>query len=187
MRKKDIDRFILQIKFISIRNGFKKAKFIKKKKIFKKIGNNVSFTTTILPAEPFLISIGNNVIISAGVRLITHSMESAIFNIEENSNKYLCKFGEIIIGNNVYIGANVLVLPGVKIGNNVVIGAGAVITKNIADNSVVAGVPAHFICSYEDLKSKNLKFSEQFTNYKGKNIVLDMYNYLKNMEGNREK
>jgi len=49
------------------------------------------------------------------------------------------------IGNDVWIGANVLILPGVKVGDGVVIGAGAVVTKNIDPFSIVAGVPARVI------------------------------------------
>lgn len=48
---------------------------------------------------------------------------------------YTCK--KIKIGNNCWIGSNVIILPGVEIGNNVVIGAGAIIAKNIPDNSTV--------------------------------------------------
>jgi len=52
----------------------------------------------------------------------------------------ICK--PVIIGNDVWIGGNVTILPGVNIGNNVVIAAGAVVTKNVPDNCVVGGVPA---------------------------------------------
>lgn len=50
-----------------------------------------------------------------------------------------------IIGNNVSLGANVLIIGDVKIGNNVIIGAGAVVVKDIPDNSVVVGNPARVI------------------------------------------
>lgn len=53
--------------------------------------------------------------------------------------------GPIIIGDNVWIGRNVCVLPGVKIGNGVVIGANSVVTHDIPENSVAAGVPAKVI------------------------------------------
>ncbi|WP_315459831.1 sugar O-acetyltransferase [uncultured Streptococcus sp.] len=51
----------------------------------------------------------------------------------------------VTIGNDVWIGGNVTILPGVTIGNNVVVAAGAVVTKDIPDNCVVAGVPAKMI------------------------------------------
>ncbi len=52
---------------------------------------------------------------------------------------------KVIIGDDVWIGARVVILPGVRIGRGVIIGAGAVVTKNIPDYSVVAGVPAKII------------------------------------------
>ncbi len=54
------------------------------------------------------------------------------------------------IGNDVWIGGNVTILPGVTIGNNVVVAAGAVVTKDVPDNSLVAGVPAKVIRELEN-------------------------------------
>ena len=53
----------------------------------------------------------------------------------------------IVIGNDVWIGARVMILPGVHIGNGAVIGAGAVVTKNVPDYEVWGGNPAHFLKS----------------------------------------
>ena len=49
------------------------------------------------------------------------------------------------IGNKVWIGAHATILPGVTIGNGAVVGAGAVVTKDVPENAVVAGVPAKII------------------------------------------
>ena len=54
------------------------------------------------------------------------------------------------IGNDVWIGGNVTILPGVTIGNNVVVAAGAVVTKDVPDNCVVGGVPARVIKAIEN-------------------------------------
>ncbi len=48
----------------------------------------------------------------------------------------------VTIGNDVWVGGNCTILPGVTIGNNVIIAAGAVVTKNTPDNCIVAGIPA---------------------------------------------
>ena len=53
--------------------------------------------------------------------------------------------GSVLIGENTWIGDNVVVLPGVKIGKNVIIGANAVVTKDISDNVTAVGVPARTI------------------------------------------
>lgn len=185
MGKRDLKRLFNQIAFFRIRNGYKKAQYIKKHHLFMSIGDNVAFTSSILPAEPFLVSIGNNVIIAAGVRLITHSTEAEIFNVEEHTDKYYCRFGEIKIGNNVFIGADTIILPNVSIGDNVVIAAGSIVTSSVESNIVTGGVPARKICSYDELKEKNKTFSKQFENYTGNNEVKNLYNYLK--EKNHEK
>lgn len=51
----------------------------------------------------------------------------------------------VVIGKNVWIGSNATILPGVTIGDNSVVAAGAVVTKDVSENTVVAGVPAKFM------------------------------------------
>ncbi len=60
----------------------------------------------------------------------------------------------IVVGDDVYFGNNVIVLPGVTIGSNVVIGAGAVVTKDIPDNSLAVGVPARVIKTADEYLEK---------------------------------
>lgn len=59
-----------------------------------------------------------------------------------------------VIGNNVFIGMNVLILNGVKIGDNVIIGAGSVVSKDCSSNGVYAGNPAKYVCSLEEYYNK---------------------------------
>ena len=56
----------------------------------------------------------------------------------------------IVLGKNVWIGSNATILQGVTIGDNAVVGAGAVVTKDVAANTVVGGIPAHFIKVIEE-------------------------------------
>lgn len=55
------------------------------------------------------------------------------------------RVSEVIIGNDVWIGMRVIIMPGVKVGNGVVIGAGAVVTKDVPDYAIVGDVPARII------------------------------------------
>ena len=71
-------------------------------------------------------------------------------------------FGKIKIGNNVFIGMRSIILPGVTIGDNVIVGAGSIVTKDIPSNSVVAGVPARVIKSFEEYESSS-KAKADFT------------------------
>ena len=65
------------------------------------------------------------------------------------------KMGRIRIGNNVNVGWNAIIMPGVTIGNNCIVGAGAIVNKDVPDNSVVAGVPARVIETIEEYVEKN--------------------------------
>ncbi len=97
------------------------------------LGNNIEFNIR----EELIIS--NNALIGAGTRFIDHD-----HNIE-GRNKLLNKDGKqssIHIGENTWIGANVIVLKGVSIGSGAVIGAGSVVTKSIPSSEIWAGVPA---------------------------------------------
>ena len=66
----------------------------------------------------------------------------------------------IKVGNNVYLGYEAVVLPGVTIGNNVVIGARLVVTKNVPSNSVAVGIIARVIKTIEEYKKKTLSEGE---------------------------
>lgn len=67
------------------------------------------------------------------------------------------RVNKTIIGNNVFLGADSVVMPGIRINDRVIVGAGAVVTKDIASNSVVAGNPARYICSVDEYINKCIK------------------------------
>lgn len=106
-------------------------------------------------SEPYLIKIGDNVRITNGVRFVTH--DGGVWVLRNMGLNNIDIFGRITIGNNVHIGWNAIIMPNVKIGNNCIIGAGAVVTRDIPDNSVAVGVPAHVVESIEEYKSKALE------------------------------
>lgn len=106
-------------------------------------------------SEPYLISLGNQVMISDDVRFSTHDGGMQVLN-NMGLLKNADSFGRIQLGNNVFIGMRALILKGVTIGDNVVIGAGSVVTKKIPSNSVYAGIPARRICSIDDYYKKAL-------------------------------
>lgn len=105
---------------------------------------------------PFLIEIGDNVTITRGVCFVNHDGGVALFRKEYPG---LNVFGKIKVGNNVFIGINSIILPGVTVGNNVVIGACSLVNKDIPDNVVVAGIPARVIKSLDEYKEKSLENS----------------------------
>lgn len=113
------------------------------------INKSVSFGS-----EPYLITIGDYVRITSGVKFITHDGGIWVLrNTRQLPNADI--FGKIVIGNNVHIGVNSIVMPNVIIGNNVIIGCGTVVTKNIPDNAVVVGVPGRVIEGIDEYYFKN--------------------------------
>lgn len=104
-------------------------------------------------SEPYLITIGKHVEITAGVKFITHDGGAWVLRDKEEFAN-IDFVGPIVVGDNVFIGNNVIILPGVTIGDNVVIGAGSVVTKDIPSNCVCAGVPARVIKSIDDYAEK---------------------------------
>ena len=91
-------------------------------------------------------SIGPGCKIGLGNHPITNvSTSPFIYNTELFKKRRKEDFNSVCIGNDCWIGANVMIVGGIKIGNGVVIGAGSVITKNIPDFAVVVGVPGKIV------------------------------------------
>ncbi|MGA0556479.1 acyltransferase [Larkinella sp. VNQ87] len=88
------------------------------------------------------IIIGNDVNIASGCRFIDHNHGT---KLGELIGKQPAPKKVILIGDDVWLGCNVIVLMGVEIGNGAIVGAGAVVTKSILPNEVWAGVPARKI------------------------------------------
>ena len=111
------------------------------------IGENVDIIdASIDMGTPFMLTIGDNVTIT-NCRILTH---------DASTKKALgyTKTGKVTIGNNVFVGADSIILPNTVIGNNVIIGAGAVVAFDIPDNSVVVGNPARIVTTYEEYINK---------------------------------
>ncbi len=106
-----------------------------------RVGRNffANFNLTIL--DEAQVTIGDNAFIGPNVSIFTacHPLEAEL----RNKNVQWAK--PVTIGNNVWIGGDTTILPGVTVGHNVVIGAGSVVTKDIPDNVVCAGNPARII------------------------------------------
>ncbi len=105
------------------------------------VGNNfyANYNLTILDVGK--VKIGENAMIAPNVSIYT-----AGHPIHPDSRNSGYEYGiSITIGDNVWIGGNVVINPGVHIGNNVVIGSGSVVTKDIPDNAIAVGNPCKVI------------------------------------------
>lgn len=105
--------------------------------------SNLGLNFTPLENEKISVEIGDNVSIAPSVTFISES--SANNGKDINDLPYLkkvTKSKKIIIENDVWIGANVTILPGIKVGKCSIIGAGSVVINDIEPYSIYAGVPA---------------------------------------------
>lgn len=120
-----------------------------------KVGKNFGRLHGVIldPSHCWLIEIGDNVTMAPRVHILCH---------DASTKQFLgyTKIGRVNIGDNVFIGAESVILPGVTIGKNVIVGANSTVTHDIPDNSVVAGSPAKIICTLEEYLSKERKRME---------------------------
>ncbi len=161
------------------------TKYLRNKGV--KIGNNCEiYKTASFGSEPYLITLGDHVRVNSGVNFVTHDggvwvLRGLATGVEDGfpqEFKNADLFGPITVGNNVHIGTNSIIMPGVNIGNNCIIGCGAVVTKNIPDNSVAVGVPARVIKTVDEYASKNesrFDYVKQYGYQEKKNYLLKKY------------
>jgi serine acetyltransferase len=148
-----LKRLLMRL-LIALSNEFQRPK-IYSRFLGVEIGPGARFTGLInFGSEPFLVKIGGHVTLAHNVTFHTH--DGGVWVLRDrypDMNVYGC----IEVGNNVFIGSNVVILPNVQIGDNVVVGAGSVVTKSVPQGSVVAGNPARLIRTLESYEEKVLK------------------------------
>jgi acetyltransferase-like isoleucine patch superfamily enzyme len=108
------------------------------------IGDNSSISSYTTIYAAFGVKIGKNCLISSncGISSINH-IQNSHNRRQDDKEGLFCK--PVTIGDNVWIGMNACILPGVEIGDNSIIGSGSVVTRNVPANEVWAGNPAHFV------------------------------------------
>ncbi|MDF0708335.1 acyltransferase [Flagellimonas okinawensis] len=118
------------------------------------IGENCRIYIRDFGSEPWLIKIGKKVTVTHGVRFINHDGSTWLISDEKGRRQL---FRRIEIGNNVFIGMNSIILPGIHIGDNVIIAAGSVVTKSIPSGYIVGGNPAKIIMDFDSYEKKVLE------------------------------
>lgn len=105
------------------------------------IGNNCYFNSNLTLVDDYKITIGNGVLVAPNVTIATtgHPVHPAL---RPNGEMYSFP---VVIEDNVWIGCNVVIMPGVTIGENSVVGAGSVVTKDVPPNVVAAGNPCRIL------------------------------------------
>lgn len=140
------------IQKLKLRYGSQETVVKTLRKMGVQVGEGCRIYTFNFGSEPWLIRIGNRVCISNDVTFVNHNLTWPF----QDKYESLTAFGKIEIRDNCQIGVNVTILPNVVIGPNSIVGAGSVVTKDVPPNTVVAGNPAHFICTIEEYEQKCL-------------------------------
>lgn len=120
------------------------------KHIGVKIGKNCRLINVSFGSEPYLVKLGDYVS-ATKVQFVTHDGGVWVFR-RKFPNIDVIK--PITVGNNVFIGIDTIIMPGVNIGDNIVIGAGSLVSKNLDSNFVYAGNPVKKIKSLDEYFSK---------------------------------
>ena len=130
------------------------------------VGKNVVINFNCTFVDDGEIFIGDDCMIGPGCNLAT-----SVHPISPRLRRHKLQYNKPIhIGNNVWFGAGVTVLPGITVGDNAIVGAGSVVTKDVPANAIVAGNPARLI--------RMITEEDDYTYEKGKRIpqdILDKY------------
>ena len=131
--------------------GEEHAEFLKLHGNLRSMGDHCSILVSTKITDPDYVSIGNNVRL-AGCSLFGHDGSIAMLNRAYGLK--LDHVGKIVIHDNVFIGAQAIVMPGVTIGPNSIVAAGAVVTKDVPSGEIHGGVPARKIGTVDSLVEK---------------------------------
>lgn len=162
------ERLYHTVRLLFCSSALGRGNYLRSKAVFGAIGKNFRFMPRVVPLYPELIHIHDNVFITSDVHLITHDAVNTVLNHCQclpGGDKFPELIGCIEIMDNVFVGANSIVLPNVKIGPNVIIGAGSLITKDCEPDSVYAGVPAKRVGSFADFVRRRMEGGYAYTEH----------------------
>jgi acetyltransferase-like isoleucine patch superfamily enzyme len=140
-------------------SNYEYAEYWKSQRRLHAIGEKCALNPGINITDPAYVRLGNNCTLS-NCTLLGHDASAAVLN--EAYGTKLDAVGFIDIRDNCFIGIGAIVMPNITIGPNAIVAAGSVVTKDVAPDTVVGGVPARFICTTPDLIDRMKKRSDAY-------------------------
>ncbi len=171
---KKLKRNLMSAIIAVIPGASRRTRFMKKHHLYGAIGDKCVIQKRKLPLYSNLIYLHDNVKIASNVGFVTHDIIHTMLNAKEPGSGHIERVGCIEVMDNVFIGSGTRILYDTRIGSNVIIGSDSLVNKDVPDNSVYAGVPARFICTFEEYVEKSKAYSEDFRAKYGTPKIKDM-------------
>ena len=119
-----------------------------------RVGRDCRIITRDLGSEPWMIRVGDRVTIANNVSILTHDGSTGLIR---DSKGRRFRYARVEIGDDVFIGVQCVILPGVRIGTRVIVAAGSIVTSSVPDGVIVAGNPARVIGKFSDYERRILQ------------------------------
>lgn len=145
---------------VRCRDGHAYAELLRRRGWFHRQGPDCYIEFGVLVDEPYLVELGRNVWLTDGVRLLTH--DGAATMLSRRTGRRLRKFGAIRIADNVFVGMNASLMPGVSLGEGSVVATGSVVTRDVPAGAIVGGNPARVIGQTDDYVAKWAERQDDF-------------------------
>lgn len=139
-----LERMYHSVRLLLLRYPSKRAAYLKKHDILGAMGENCRWGPWLVPLYPKLIKLHDNVHVHKTVKVVTHDMLNNYLHLSHPDVDFGSreKLGCVEMMDNVYIAMGVTIMPDVRIGKDCIITAGSVVSSDIPENSVAAGIPA---------------------------------------------
>jgi len=134
------------------------ATYLKNRHVFYAQGERCSIQTNVLFTDPKHVRVGDNVHMT-GCILFGH--DGAVQMLKKMTGLRLDSVGKVDIKDNVFIGHQAIIMPGVTIGPKAIVAAGALVNRDVPPNSIVGGVPAKVIGTVDDYLQRQFELTEQ--------------------------